>query len=103
MKKKDGKVVTTRKVFSKTKLNLDAVKKPLSKLTSAPIAMAQDTHEVEQLSQKPEREFQHGKTSQLPEHTSGNGNNGIYQISSCISFRDAAKCRGMVELTIHCT
>ena len=83
VKKKDSKVVTTRKVFSKTKLNVDAAKKPRSKLTSAPQTIAKDACEVEDLSHRPERDFQSGKVSQLPdklpEHISGEGNDIKYQ------------------------
>ena len=67
MKKKDGKVVTTRKVFSKTKLNLDAVKKPPSKST----VKAQNLCGIDQLSEESEWILQHGKTSDLPENKSG--------------------------------
>ena len=83
VKKKDSKVVTTRKVFSKTKLNVNAAKKPRSKLTSAPQTIAKDAFEEEELSHRPERDFHNGKVSQLPdklsEHISGEGNGIKYQ------------------------
>ena len=71
VKKKDGKVATTRKIFSKTKLNSDAVKKPPSKSTS--LLKAQNPCGIDQLSEKPEWISQRGKSSDLRECISGNG------------------------------
>ena len=70
VKKKDGKVATTRKVFSKTKLNSDAVKKPPSKSTSS-IMKAQNMCGIDQLSEESQWILQHGKTSDLPANISG--------------------------------
>ncbi|KAK2186853.1 hypothetical protein NP493_186g00011 [Ridgeia piscesae] len=86
VKKKDSKVVTTRKVFSKTKLNVDAAKKPRSKLTSAPQTIAKDACEVEDLSHRPERDFQSGKVSQLPDKLPEHISDGPIQPKSAIHF-----------------
>ena len=79
MKKKDGKVATTRKVFSKTKLNSDALKKPPSKSTS--IMKEQKSCGIDQLSEESQWIAQHGKTSDVPEHIPGNGSYNLEYIN----------------------